>query len=182
MSTDDQRSRYEPTTTHARWGEGDPRLNIVRDDERFTFALTADVVRIGSDAHNELRLDDTDPVHAEIAHDEKDEYVLTLFGPGETNTGPQGSRGRRIGLRSCAREPGSPPGRGLSCSHVRSSPITAALTAAVRAASSPISRCSLPDRITGRTRIVTLPGPDTKRATGTAWAAIERQSDAAAVT
>ena len=32
-----------------------------------------------------LRLADTDPVHATITHDDRDEYVLTLHGEGETN-------------------------------------------------------------------------------------------------
>ena len=71
---------YSPTTTHAEWGAGDPRLRITRDDERTEFALEADVVRIGSAEGNELRLTDTDPVHATITHDERDEYVLTLHG------------------------------------------------------------------------------------------------------
>ena len=39
---------YEPTTTHAEWGAGDPHLTVTRDGDRFTFALTADAVRIGS--------------------------------------------------------------------------------------------------------------------------------------
>lgn len=76
---------YTPTTTHAQWGAGNPRLRITRDDERTEFALTEDVVRIGSADGNELRLADTDPVHATITHDDRDEYVLTLHGEGETN-------------------------------------------------------------------------------------------------
>ncbi len=76
---------YTPTTTHAAWGAGNPRLRITRDDERTEFALSDDVVRIGSAEDNELRLADTDPVHATITHDDRDEYVLTLHGEGETN-------------------------------------------------------------------------------------------------
>lgn len=74
---------YTPTTTHAEWGAGSPHLRITRDDDRTEFALDADVVRIGSAEGNELRLADTDPVHATITHDERDEYVLELHGEGE---------------------------------------------------------------------------------------------------
>lgn len=76
---------YTPTTTHAERGAGSPRLRITRDDERTEFALDADVVRIGSAAGNELQLADTDPVHATITHDDRDEYVLELHGEGEMN-------------------------------------------------------------------------------------------------
>ncbi|WP_337005323.1 hypothetical protein [Microbacterium sp. LB12] len=76
---------YTPTTTHAARGAGNPRLRITRDDERTEFALDAEVVRIGSAEGNELRLAETDPVHATITHDDRDEYVLTLHGEGETN-------------------------------------------------------------------------------------------------
>ncbi|WEK60831.1 MAG: FHA domain-containing protein [Candidatus Microbacterium colombiense] len=76
---------YTPTTTHAEWGAGEPRLRVSRDDERTEFLLVADVVRIGSAEGNELRVADTDPVHATITHDDRDEYVLTLHGGGEMN-------------------------------------------------------------------------------------------------
>lgn len=74
-----------PTTTHAEFGAGNPRLRITREDDRTEFRLNDDLVRIGSAAGNELVLGDTDPVHATIAHDERDEYVLTLHGEGEMN-------------------------------------------------------------------------------------------------
>ncbi|HCS60449.1 MAG TPA: hypothetical protein DIW46_03485 [Microbacterium sp.] len=80
---------YEPTTTHAEWGAGDPHLRITRDGERFVFHLEADEVRVGSAEGNELRLADTDPVHATISHDKRDEYVLTLHGAGEMNANPR---------------------------------------------------------------------------------------------
>lgn len=76
---------YTPTTTHAGFGAGNPRLRITRDDERTEFALEVEVVRIGSADGNELRLPETDSVHATITHDDRDEYVLTLHGEGETN-------------------------------------------------------------------------------------------------
>ena len=79
---------YQPTTTHAGWGAGDPHLRVTRDDERFVHHITTDQVRIGSADENELTLADTDPVHATIIHDERDEYVLTLHGEGEMNANP----------------------------------------------------------------------------------------------
>lgn len=79
---------YTPETTHAEFGAGNPHLRITRDGERAEFALEADVVRIGSAADNELRLDGADPVHATITHDERDEYVLDMHGEGEMNANP----------------------------------------------------------------------------------------------
>lgn len=79
---------YAPTTTHAEFGAGNPRLRVTRDDERSEFALEADVVRIGSAADADLRLADADPVHATITHDDRDEYVLELHGAGEMNSNP----------------------------------------------------------------------------------------------
>lgn len=76
---------HTPETTHAAWGAGNPRLRITRDDERTEFVLDTDVVRIGSAEDNELRLAETDPVHAIVTHDDRDEYVLTMHGAGETN-------------------------------------------------------------------------------------------------
>lgn len=84
-----ERPADEPTTTHAGWGEGNPRLLVSRDDERMLFPLSADEVRIGSAAGNELALADIDAVHATITHDERDEYILTLHGEGEMNANPE---------------------------------------------------------------------------------------------
>lgn len=81
--SDETNEGYTPTTTHAEWGAGNPRLRITRDDDRTEFALDVDLVRIGSAEGNELRVADTDPVHATIQHDDRDEYVLTLHGDGE---------------------------------------------------------------------------------------------------
>ncbi|MGO2746679.1 hypothetical protein [Microbacterium sp.] len=83
--TDQTAPGYKPTTTHAAWGAGDPKLRISRDDDRFIHHITTDTVRIGTADGNELQLADTDPVHATISHDERDEYVLTLHGAGEMN-------------------------------------------------------------------------------------------------
>ncbi|WP_298039791.1 hypothetical protein [uncultured Microbacterium sp.] len=96
-----------PTTTHAEWGAGNPRLLVSRDGERFVFDLVADAVRIGSADGNELQLADTDPVHADVVHDDRDEYVLTLHGHGEMNANPDaaetGASGRSEILRTGAR-------------------------------------------------------------------------------
>lgn len=79
---------YQPTTTHSEWGAGDPHLRITRDDDRFVHHITTDEVHVGSAEGNELRLADTDPVHATIIHDDRDEYVLTLHGDGDMNASP----------------------------------------------------------------------------------------------
>ncbi|WP_460782560.1 FHA domain-containing protein [Microbacterium tumbae] len=83
-----------PTTTHDAWGAGDPHLRVTREGERFEYALQDDAVRIGSAADAELRLEGADPLHATILHDERDEYVLTMHGEGETNAASQDDDGR----------------------------------------------------------------------------------------
>lgn len=107
MNSHDERRAHGPTTTHAEWGAGKPHLTVSRDGDRFEFALTADDVRIGAAKSNELPLPETDPVHAEIVHDDQDEYVLTLHGEGEMNANPQaaetGASGRTEILRTGAR-------------------------------------------------------------------------------
>lgn len=80
---------YTPTTTHAERGAGDPHLTISRAGERFVYPLTEEETRIGAAAGNEVRLADTDPVHATIRHDDEDEYLLTLHGIGEMNANPE---------------------------------------------------------------------------------------------
>lgn len=74
-----------PTTTHAAWGAGHPRLLVVRDDERHVHELAAEVTRIGSASDAELNLPATAPMHAMVTHDPTDEYVLQMFGAGETS-------------------------------------------------------------------------------------------------
>jgi hypothetical protein len=107
MDSHDEREPQKPTTTHAEWGAGNPHLKVTRDDDRFEFALTADLVRIGAADGNELRLAETDPVHAEIVHDDQDEYVLTLHGEGDMNSNAQsaatGASGRSEILRTGSR-------------------------------------------------------------------------------
>lgn len=75
-----------PTTTHAEWGAGNPRLLVTREpDIRHVFDLTADLTTIGSSGTSTIVLPDIDPSHASIAHDKRDEYVLTMIGAGITN-------------------------------------------------------------------------------------------------
>ncbi|QDZ15154.1 FHA domain-containing protein [Humibacter ginsenosidimutans] len=92
------------TTTHAAWGAGNPRLLVSRDDQRFVFDIEGDETRIGSAADNELRLEDLDVLHARIQHDDRDEYVLTLLGSGESELPAESSdRGEPTVLRTGAR-------------------------------------------------------------------------------
>lgn len=90
---------YEPTTTHAAWGAGNPRLRITSEHDRFEHALTADATRIGSAADSDIRLSGVETLHATITHDDRDEYVLTLHGEGEMNANPQ-SEATHAGDRS----------------------------------------------------------------------------------
>lgn len=90
----DDRPDDGPGTTHAEYGAGNPRLRITRDDERAEFAIETERVQIGSAEGNDLILSDTDPVHATIDHDERDEYVLTLHGEGEMNANPDAAATR----------------------------------------------------------------------------------------
>lgn len=80
---------HQPTTTHAERGAGNPLLRVSRDGERIEHPLVAEVTRIGSAAGNELQLPNTDPLHATIDHDDRDEYVLSLHGDGEMNASPE---------------------------------------------------------------------------------------------
>jgi len=80
--------RYLPTTTHSEWGAGHPRL-IVSGADHFEFPLDRDRTRIGSGDDADLLVAGTAPVHAEIRHDERDEYLLLQYGDAETNTAPE---------------------------------------------------------------------------------------------
>lgn len=93
------------TTTHYTRGGGRPRLIFVQDSKSWNgqvpreFSLTAERVRIGSDESAELQLPGLDGVHAEIVHNDRDEYVLVRhgkvsgsFGPGSTSVLRTGSR------------------------------------------------------------------------------------------
>jgi hypothetical protein len=102
-----------PTTTHAEPGEGNPRLIFVVGSEQWSggspreFGLLDPVTRIGAGADMDLRLDGLEDSHAEIRHDENDEYVLFVHGAAELSselTGPSeedhdGGRVLRTGAR-----------------------------------------------------------------------------------
>lgn len=77
--------RERPTTTHAGWGAGHPRLHVRNDLDRYVHEITADLTRVGSADDNEIVLPGADAMHATITHDATDEYILTMFGKGETN-------------------------------------------------------------------------------------------------
>ena len=72
-----------PTTTHADAGQGNPRLVFVIGSDVWDgtpareFRLANEITRIGSGSTMDLRLSGLDPFHAEIRHDDQDEYVLT---------------------------------------------------------------------------------------------------------
>lgn len=74
------------TTTHYAWGAGHPRLIFTVDAEQWdgvapkVFDLTADRVTIGSSPTCDLVLPDLESVHAEIRHEQGDEYVLYAKG------------------------------------------------------------------------------------------------------
>lgn len=112
MTTVDQTGRHParapvgpPTTTHAAWGAGRPRLLIHGDGGRREIGLTDDTTVIGSGSDAHVRLRDSDPVHALIHHDDRDEYVLIMIGPGEMSSAIPGERPgeRRETLRTGAR-------------------------------------------------------------------------------
>lgn len=94
------------TTTHHTRGSGRPRLIFVQDSDRWTgqipreVNLRREIFTIGGDAGADLQLAGLDPLHAEIRHDENDEYILVPHGEvrGSVNrTGPSVLRtGARI--------------------------------------------------------------------------------------
>ena len=79
-------------STHAQPGAGRPRLVFEVDAENWDgepareFDLLMTTTSIGSGADADLRLDGLDPMHAEIRHDERDEYVLHVFGEAELSS------------------------------------------------------------------------------------------------
>lgn len=90
------------TTTHAARGAGRPRLVLARTTEDRQFPLESDCVLIGSAPDNDIVLPGIEPQHARIDHDEHDEYVLTLLGPGEMNALSRSDDSRSEVLRTGA--------------------------------------------------------------------------------
>lgn len=82
--TFNRRIRRRITTTHAPRGAGRPRLIMSRADQHdagpLEFNLIADRTLIGSDENSDLQLAGLEPVHAEILHDDFDEYVIVRHG------------------------------------------------------------------------------------------------------
>ncbi|WP_210403825.1 FHA domain-containing protein [Salinibacterium sp. UTAS2018] len=86
IPTFDRTIRRKVTTTHYAPGAGRPRLFFVVGSENWNgqmpreFELRSDVTTIGSSSAADLQLPGLDSIHAEIRHDEDDEYVLRSFG------------------------------------------------------------------------------------------------------
>ncbi|MEO5709641.1 MAG: FHA domain-containing protein [Nocardioidaceae bacterium] len=74
------------STTHDPRGGGNPRLIMAPSEHpgpaerREVFVLGDDVTTIGGDAGCDIRLPGLDSLHAEIRHDERDEFVLVRVG------------------------------------------------------------------------------------------------------
>lgn len=100
--------RQPVTTTHDPRGGGNPRLIMAPrphpgpDDRQEVFALRKDVTTIGGDAGCDIVLPGLDPVHAEVRHDEADEFVLVRTSrPGATRV--NGAPVNRSVLRTATR-------------------------------------------------------------------------------
>ncbi|MEC5192038.1 MULTISPECIES: FHA domain-containing protein [unclassified Arthrobacter] len=93
------------TTTHYTRGGGSPRLIFVQDSESWNgqvprvFSLAAERVSIGSDAAVDLQLPGLEGIHAEIVHNEQDEYVLVRHGKVTGSFAPGSSSVLRTGAR-----------------------------------------------------------------------------------
>jgi hypothetical protein len=80
------RRRRRVTTTHDPEGGGNPRLVMAPGphpqpgDVRRVFALRGEVTTIGSDPSCDIRLAGLEPRHAEVRHDQRDEFVLVRVG------------------------------------------------------------------------------------------------------
>lgn len=81
-----RRPRRRVTTTHYPYRGGNPRLSLpVGEYARWgdrpqVFALRDDVTSIGSAADCDIRLAGLEPLHAEIRHDDEDEFVVVRIG------------------------------------------------------------------------------------------------------
>ena len=87
IPTLDRRIRRRITTTHYTPGSGRPRLLFVVGSENWNgqapreFDLLPEVTTIGSGPDSDLQLEGLKLLHAQIIHDENDEYVLLPIGP-----------------------------------------------------------------------------------------------------
>jgi len=84
-----QRNRRAVTTTDGPYGGGHPRMIMAPrpypkpGDQQQVFGLRKDVTTIGSGPDCDIRLAGLEPLHAEIRHDDKDEFVLVRIGAAE---------------------------------------------------------------------------------------------------
>jgi hypothetical protein len=82
-----RRGRDRPTTTHDPARGGGPRLvfavgnRLVPPDRRRIVWLDDAVTTIGSDPDCDVVLEGLAPLHAEVQHDERDEFVLVAHAP-----------------------------------------------------------------------------------------------------
>lgn len=94
------------TTTHHTRGSGRPRLIFVQDSATWNgqvpreYSLVGERTSIGSSPSADLQLPGLDPVHAEIVHNDRDEYVLVRRRGAVTGSlGPSGGSVLRTGAR-----------------------------------------------------------------------------------
>lgn len=103
-----RRIRRGVTTTHYAPGAGRPRLIFVVGSENWNgqaprvFDLLPGITRIGSAEDADLRLEGLDGLHAEIRHEENDEYLLVAHGTvggGAQTDAPSAGQILRTGAR-----------------------------------------------------------------------------------
>lgn len=93
------------TTTHYTRGSGRPRLIFVQDAASWTgqipreAVLSGEATTIGSDPGCDIVLDGLDGLHAEIRHDELDEYVFVPQGAVSGSVAQSGPSVLRTGAR-----------------------------------------------------------------------------------
>lgn len=81
-----RRRRHPVTTTHDPDGGGNPRMIMATRsypgpvDRQKVFPLRDEVTTIGAGPDCDIRLPGLDPLHAEIRHDDRDEFVLVRIG------------------------------------------------------------------------------------------------------
>lgn len=90
------------TTTHGAWRSGQPHLKVRGNDDEVLVALSVEEMRIGSGPEVDLMLRQARPLHAVVRHDERDEYILTMYGEGEMTSASHGTDERVLTLRTGA--------------------------------------------------------------------------------
>lgn len=105
VPTLNRRIRVKASTTHAQRGEGRPRLIFVVGSQYWDgrmpreFDLKDGTTTIGSGPDADLQLAGLDPIHAEIRHDERDEYRFVAIGEAGGIPQPEGGQILRTGAR-----------------------------------------------------------------------------------